>query len=99
MRRQLVLLVQVLSSFPVVFAPTKQERNGSSMGHNSDSDTDTRSDMCMEGADLVMVEAKETRKAAKRARPSRESIHTFCWRLQGVSEDEKGSLIQTHESL
>jgi len=55
--------------------------------------------MLMEGSELVMAETKETRKTAKRARFSWQSIHPFLWRLQGVSQDEKGSRIQTHDPL
>jgi len=61
----MVLLPQVLSSFSVLIVFTKKQgRNGSSMGHNYESHSDTCSDTCsdmgMEDSKLIMVETKET---------------------------------------
>lgn len=75
-----------------------RERNGSSIMADNNSTTD-HYDMGMEDAELVMAEAKEAWKASERTRPSRQLIHAFCWGLEGVWQDAKWSLIQTHESL
>ena len=55
--------------------------------------------MGMEGAELVMAEAKEAREDTKTARPSRKFLQNFVWRFERDVSNANGSKIQTLESV
>ncbi|KAH0986437.1 hypothetical protein GBA52_013614 [Prunus armeniaca] len=55
--------------------------------------------MGMEGAELGVVEAKETRKMLEGARPCRQFLQALVWRHQGSLEDAGTNTIQTHQTL